>query len=37
MYSDFASVNYFRTLSGGIDSGRQQIHSIKGGVNYHFN
>jgi outer membrane immunogenic protein len=38
MYSDFASVNYFGTVvPGGIDSGRQQIHSVKAGVNYHFN
>ena len=37
MYSDFASVNYFRTVvAGGIDSGRQQIHTVKAGVNYHF-
>lgn len=38
MYSDFASVNYFsNVVAGGIDSGRQQIHTIKAGVNYHFN
>lgn len=38
MYSDFASKNYFsNVVVGGIDSGRQQIHSIKGGINYHFN
>ena len=33
MYSDFASVNYFGTVvPGGIDSGRQQIHSVKAGA-----
>jgi outer membrane immunogenic protein len=38
MYSDFASVNYFgAVVPGGIDSGRQQLHAIKAGVNYHFN
>ena len=38
MYSDFASVNYFsNVVAGGIDSGHQQVHTIKGGVNYHFN
>lgn len=38
MYSDFASLNYFSTVvAGGIDSGRQRIHTAKAGVNYHFN
>lgn len=38
MYSDFASKNYFsNVVVGGIDSGRQQIHTVKGGINYHFN
>lgn len=38
MYSNFGSLNYFGTVvAGGIDSGRQQIHTIKGGINYHFN
>ena len=37
MYSDFASVNYFApVVAGGIDSGRQRLHTVKGGVNYHF-
>jgi outer membrane immunogenic protein len=38
MYADFASQNYFsNVVAGGIDSGRQQIHTIKGGIDYHFN
>jgi outer membrane immunogenic protein len=38
MYTNFASVNYFGTfVPGGIDSGREQIHTVKAGVNYHFN
>jgi len=38
MYSDFDSQNYFgNVVAGGIDSGRQQIHTVKVGVNYHFN
>ncbi|UTD27795.1 outer membrane protein [Bradyrhizobium sp. WD16] len=38
MYSDFAGKNYFsNVVVGGIDSGRQQIHTVKGGINYHFN
>lgn len=38
MYSDFANKNYFgNVVVGGIDSGRQQIHTVKAGINYHFN
>ncbi len=38
MYADFGSQNYFgNVVPGGIDSGRQQIHTIKAGLNYHFN
>jgi outer membrane immunogenic protein len=38
MYSDFGSKNYFsNVVVGGIDSGRQQIHTVKAGINYHLN
>ncbi len=38
MYADFGSANYFSNIvPGGIDSGHQQLHTIKGGLNYHFN
>jgi outer membrane immunogenic protein len=38
MYADFGSANYFaNVIPGGIDSGHQQVHTIKAGINYHFN
>jgi outer membrane immunogenic protein len=38
MYNDFASVNYFSSVvPGGFDSGREKIHTVKAGINYHFN
>ncbi|MGO4714217.1 outer membrane protein [Bradyrhizobium sp. 2TAF24] len=35
-YADFGNQTYFANL-GGINSGNQQIHTIKAGINYHFN
>ena len=38
MYTDFDSANYFGDIiPGGIESGRAQIHTVKAGLNYHFN
>lgn len=38
MYANFASANYFNNVvPGGLDSGTLKLHTVKAGVNYHFN
>lgn len=38
MYANFSSANYFKdSVAGGLDSGRLLIHTVKAGINYHFN
>lgn len=36
MYADFGHENYFSGVAGGVDLGAT-VHTVKGGINYHFN
>lgn len=38
IYASYASANYFsNAVAGGLDSGALKIHTVKAGINYHFN